>query len=123
MRELNKFQLFVFNAGGVIMLISALGFLFVPAVFSYTYIIGSLMFASMQMLMSYEGNSFVIRRLRRQQLFGDFMLMLAGPMMILNHTEVMGYYLRNEWMLALLIGALLQLYTSFRIPSELKKEK
>jgi hypothetical protein len=33
-----------------------------------------------------------------------------------------GFALRNEWVVALTVGCVLELYTAFRIPAELKKE-
>ena len=122
MKELTKFQSVLLYSGAVILLVSALGFMF-SSLFAYSYLLGALLFGAMQVMMTYEGSSITIRRLRRQQIFGAFMLVLAGPLMICNHTPVLGYRLFNEWMVALLIGALLQLYTSFRIPSELKKKE
>jgi drug/metabolite transporter (DMT)-like permease len=63
----------------------------------------------------YEGSNFIIKRLRRQQIFGAIALMLAGVMMFTMH--------HNEWIVCLTIAAVLELYTAFRIPSELEKEK
>jgi hypothetical protein len=78
------------------------------------YTVGAFLFAAMQMADRYEGSSFVIRRLRRQQVLGAVMLMLTGVAMF-----VCKY---NEWIVCLLIACLLELYTAFRIPQELEKE-
>jgi drug/metabolite transporter (DMT)-like permease len=63
----------------------------------------------------YEGKNIIIRRLRRQQIIGATLLVVAGVMMIL--------WKRNEWVVCLTIAAVLEMYTVFRIPQEEEKEK
>ena len=81
----------------------------------YMYIIGSFLFGAMQMLDRYTGKSFILRRLRRQQLVGAIALMLTGVLMLASN--------HNEWILCLLVGCIFELYTAFRIPQELEKEQ
>jgi multisubunit Na+/H+ antiporter MnhG subunit len=82
----------------------------------YIYIVGAVVFSYVQVVHDrYEGSNFIIKRLRRQQIFGAIALMLAGVMMFTMH--------HNEWIVCLTIAAVLELYTAFRIPSELEKEK
>ena len=81
----------------------------------YVYLVGAVAVAWMQVKYGYEGNNIVIRRLRKQQLIGAMLLIMAGVLMIVWH--------RNEWVLCLSISAVLQLYTAFRIPQEEEKEK
>ena len=81
----------------------------------YIYIIGSFMFGAMQMLDRYTGKNLVLRRLRRQQLLGAIALMLTGILMLTCR--------HNEWILCLLVGCLVELYTAFRIPQEYEKER
>lgn len=80
---------------------------------SYIYTAGALLFAVMQFLGRVKGGSFVVRRLVNMQTMGSFALVAAGVLMFTHH--------RNEWIVAMTIGALLQLYTSFRIPAEMDK--
>jgi hypothetical protein len=47
------------------------------------------------------------------QTIGSLALIAAGVLMFTHH--------RNEWIVAMTVGALLQLYTSFRIPAEMEK--
>ena len=63
----------------------------------------------------YEGKNLIIRRLRRQQILGAVLLVFAGVLMFVTK--------HNEWVLCLTVAAILELYTAFRIPSELEKEK
>ena len=76
----------------------------------------------MQMMQRYEGRSFTLRRLRRQQLLGAIAILVAACLMAMQ-TFHFGFALRNEWVVALTVGCVLELYTAFRIPAELKKEK
>ena len=81
----------------------------------YIYLVGAVMFAYTQVVSGYKGSSFVIRRLRRQQLMGALILVLTGVAMLVWH--------RNEWIVGLTIAAVLELYTAFRIPQEEAKEQ
>lgn len=76
----------------------------------------------MQMLARYEGTSIVIRRLRRQQIIGALLLLLSGAAMFANIYGIT-YLRHNEWLAVLAIAAVLELYTAFRIPQELRKEQ
>ena len=79
------------------------------------YTIGAVMFAYVQVMSRYEGKNLIVRRLRRQQILGAVLLVFAGVLMFVTK--------HNEWVLCLTIAAVLELYTAFRIPSELEKEK
>lgn len=81
----------------------------------YIYTLGAILFAYVQVMDGYEGKNLIIRRLRRQQILGAVILVFAGVLMFLTR--------HNEWILCLTIAAVLELYTAFRIPSELEKEK
>ena len=81
----------------------------------YIYLVGAILFAYVQVTSGYDGENIVIKRLRRQQMLGAALLVLAGVMMLIWH--------RNEWVLCLTIAAVLELYTAFRIPQEMKNEE
>jgi hypothetical protein len=82
----------------------------------YIYMVGAVMFSYVQVVHDrYEGANYVIKRLRRQQIVGAVLLMATGVMMVMMH--------HNEWILGLSVAAVLELYTAFRIPQELEKEK
>lgn len=129
MKPLNKIQLALYTLGGVMILIGAIlfpasrGFRsvgFCPA--PYIYSAGAILFASMQVLARYEGTNVALRRLRRQQIIGALLLVFSGAAMFANIYGII-YFRHNEWMALLAIAALLELYTAFRIPQELKKEQ
>ena len=80
---------------------------------SYIYISGATLFAIMQFIGRTHSNKFAIRRLVTMQIIGALALVTAGVLMFTHD--------RNEWIVAMTIGSLLELYTSFRIPHEMKK--
>lgn len=79
------------------------------------YTIGAVLFAYVQVMSRYDGQNLIVRRLRRQQVLGAVLLVFAGVLMFVTR--------HNEWVLCLSAAAVLQLYTAFRIPSELEKER
>ncbi len=90
---------------------------------------GVVMFVSMQMLQRYEGRNINIRRLRRYMLLSDVLLIVSALLMYASDGNPFQFdqityvqYIGNNWVVALLIAALLQLYTTFRISKELEKE-
>lgn len=80
----------------------------------YVYTIGAVLFALAQINSPLRVQNAAIRRLRRQQIFGALVLVLAGILMFFMH--------HNEWIVCLTIAAVLELYTSIRIPQEEEKE-
>ena len=102
--------------GAVLLLVGAMLQITHWALSPYIYTLGAVLFAYVQVVMSrYEGKNLIIRRLRRQQIIGAALLVFAGVLMFTSK--------RNEWIVCLTIAAVLQLYTAYRIPSELEKER
>jgi len=129
MKQLNKWQNTVFLIGAVLMVAGAGASVVRWPWFPYVYVVGAVCFASMQMLQRYDGSSFTIRRLRRIMILSDVLFLLAGVLMFATQGNTFGldwiYYLtyvRNNWVVVLLLAAILQLYTTHRIGSELEKE-
>lgn len=122
MKQLTKLQNFLYRTGGILLLAGLI--LWIPriAFAPYIYCIGALLFAAMQMQASYEGKNFTIKRLRRQQIIGALCLVLAGAVMLAGNHDI-PYCRRNEWVVVLMIGCLFEIYTAFRIPAEMEKEK
>lgn len=112
---MKKIQQAIYILGGILLVAGAALYITRWAWVPYMYITGSFMFAAMQMLDRYTGKNLVLRRLRRQQLLGAIALMLAGVLMLACE--------HNEWILCMLVGCLVELYTAFRIPQEYEKEE
>jgi len=140
MKQLNRMQSLVFLIGGALMVVGAgcFAFMWQQAVACWVFMLGSLMFTVMQSMQIYEGNSFTVKRLKRIQAIANIFFILAGFLMIdtVHHFLLpffqqagnQGYhnyltYVYNKWVVLLLIAAILELYTTHRIGSEMQKEK
>ena len=129
MRQLTKVQTIIYLVGGLLMVIGAGASLLAWRLAPYVFAVGAICFASMQMLQRYEGQNFVIRRLRRILLLSDVLFLVAAVLMLANQGNVFGLsyityiqYVYNKWVVVLLIAAILQIYTIHRIGHELEKE-
>ena len=120
MKELSPLQNLCFRCGAVLILIGAAIFIMYPMVGMYVFGIGTLMFTLMQVQAEYLGRNITIMRLRRQQLLACCCFVLTLVLMSMQLLQ-WGPCRRQEWVIALTIGCVLELYTSFRIPQELKK--
>ena len=112
---MKKTQQTIYIIGGILLVVGAALYITQWAWAPYIYIAGSFMFGAMQMNDRYNGTNWMIRRLRRQQILGAIALMITGIVMLTCK--------HNEWIICMLVGCLLELYTAFRIPQELEKEK
>ena len=129
MRKLNRVQTMVFVAGALLMVIGAGTSLLAWKGAPFVFAIGALAFTSMQFLQRYEGDNFVICRLRKMMLLSDALFLLSALLMFASMGNVFGLshidyitYIYNKWVLTLLIAAMLQLYSTHRIDRELAKE-
>ena len=138
MRQLNKWQNALLLMGGALMVIGAGMYVFgIYKPSSWIFLVGALAFASMQLQQVYEGRNFVIRRLRRIMVMADVLFVVAGLLMVenaynfllpffQNHIQngLNAYiiYIMGKWVVLLLVAAILEVYTTHRISSELEKE-
>ena len=133
MRQLSKTQSLIYLIGGVLMTIGAgcSALLWHPEIFCWVYLVGAIMFVSMQVEQKYEGQNTTIRRLRKIMLLSGVFFILAGLSMVdtaylfsrrFLPTVTYIQYVYNKWVMLLLVAAILQLYTTHRISSELEKE-
>lgn len=129
MRQLSKTETLLMLFGGLLMVIGSGASLFVQSWAPYVFAPGALLFAAIQMRQTYEGTNFTIRRLRRIMLISDVLFLIAALMMFANQANFLGLdflvyikYVHNNWIVILLVAAILQLYTSHRIANELEKE-
>lgn len=129
MRQLSKWESYVMLLGGLLMVIGAGANVLFCSWAPYVFAPGALLFVAMQLRQRYEGRDFTIRRLRRIQIISNVLFLLAGLLMIANHANFLPidqlYYIKyvhNNWVVVLLVAAVLQLYTGHRIASELEKD-
>ena len=112
---MSKFYQIIQGVGAVLLLVGAMLQITRWELSPIIYTLGAVMFVYVQVMSRYEGKNLIVRRLRRQQILGAVLLVFAGVLMFVTK--------HNEWVLCLTIAAVLELYTAFRIPSELEKEK
>lgn len=112
----------ILMTGAVLLLLGAVMFPLKPEPGFYVYTVGACAFSFMQFADQYEGHNLIVRRLRVQQVIGGLCLLVTAALMAMQ-TFQFGFARRNEWLVALTIACVLELYTAFRIPSELDKEK
>lgn len=136
MEQLNKLQSIVMLLGAVLMVIGAGLYVFgehtvAPIVFAP----GTLAFSLMQYRQKYLGTDLTLRRLRRIMLAGAALFVVSALLMVENSYQIVyplfsktigGWnayvrYVHNNWVVALLVAAILQLYSTHRISAELKK--
>jgi len=114
-------------AGGLLMVVGSGASLFLQSWASYVFAPGALLFVAMQMRQRYEGKDFTVRRLRRMMLLSDVLFLVAALLMFANQSNFLGLdylsyikYVHNNWIVVLLVAAVLQLYSSHRIANELE---
>ena len=127
---LNKWQSAVFIVGALLTVAGAATGLFDRWLAPWLFVPGVLCYVSMQMLQRYEGRNLTLRRLRRIMIISDLLLVVAAVIMVaglpsnpfsLDYLSL-GRYMVNGWVVVLLIAAVLQLYTIYRIDMELKRD-
>lgn len=107
-------------------------FMWQQQIMCWVFLVGALLFSSMQFAQSYSGNSLVIKRLKRIQGLAGVLFVAAGILMVDN---VLGFlrplfsnpyhyidYVFNKWVVLLLIAAVVEVYTVHRIDHELSKK-
>ncbi|MDD6436851.1 MAG: hypothetical protein PUG09_02135 [Prevotella sp.] len=138
MRQMSKAETFLFLLGGLLMVVGAgcFAFMWHREVASWIFLVGAVLFSAMQTRQTYSGTSLVIRRLKRIQLLSGILFILTGILMADTAVHFLlplfkgegGYisyitYIYNKWVIALLIAAVLEVYTTHRLSHELEKEK
>ena len=135
---MSKAETFLFLLGGLLMVVGAgcFAFMWHREVVSWIFLVGAVLFSAMQTRQTYSGTSLVIRRLKRIQLLSGILFILTGILMADTAVHFLlplfkgegGYisyitYIYNKWVIALLIAAVLEVYTTHRLSHELEKEK
>ena len=103
----------IFAVGAVMALIGAAVYITGWQLAPYIYTVGATLVALAQINSPSKIQTPSVKRLRRQQIFAALLLVLTGAFMLFTHG--------NEWIVSLTIAALIELYTSIRIPQEEEK--
>ena len=112
----------LYSLGGLLLLVGAALPVF-PTLMGYApaiYSAGALLFGAVQVTTPLPVDHFAVRRLHRQQTLGALCLVVAGGMMFMRKYQVEPCA-HDEWKLALAIGTVIELYTSFRLPAVIEK--
>ena len=128
MRQLNKIENTILLLGAVMMVIGSGANIFAQSWAPYVFGMGTVGYVLMQLKQKYEGSNVALKRLRRMVIISDVCLLLAAVMMFANmdnlfRLDAVTYikYVHNNWVVVLLVAAMLQLYTSLRISKEILK--
>ena len=128
MRQLSAWQTAVFVVGAVLMTVGAGCTLLCPQLAPWLFAVGALCYTAMQIQQRYDGRNITLRRLRRMLLMSDLLFLFSALLMLAQFTGwprlpwlIYVQYVHNNWVITLLIAALLQLYATHRIDRELKK--
>ena len=139
LRQLNTLQNYILLIGAIMMVVGVgcIVFGIMPKATSIIFCIGSISFALMQMTQTYDGNNITLKRLRHIMVLADIAFIISGLLMLENvykfffplfANTIEGYntyiyVVYNNWVVALLIGAVLEIYTTHRIAYVIKKEE
>lgn len=105
-------------------------------VMPWIFLIGTIAYIVIQKKQAYDGENFILRRLTAIQTLSGICFIVAALLMVEQYTSILkpmvvddmkSYFLyvrivHNNWVLLVLIGAILQMYTTHRIASEMEKE-
>lgn len=84
MKQLNKLQSLIFLTGGAMMVVGAgcFALMWQQKIACWIYLAGALMFGVMQMMQEYQGNNFIVKRLKRIMSLADIFFILSGFLMV-----------------------------------------
>ena len=138
MKQLNKLQSIIYLLGGIIMVAGAgfYAFLLIQPIACWLMLVGAIAFALMQSRQRYFGTSLTIRRLCKIMSLAGCGFILAGFFMVedsyhflrplfagsLDSYDSYVNIFHHNWVILLLISAIIEMYTTYRISYELKKE-
>ena len=129
MKQLNRTETTIFLLGAMLMVAGSGANIFAMSWAPYTFAMGAIAFVLMQLKQKYVGDSITVRRLRRIMVASDFFFLLSALLMFAGQDNLFGLpfmfyvqYVHNNWVVTLLVAAILQLYSNHRIGRELDKE-
>ena len=138
MKQLTKVESIVYLLGGITMVAGAglYAFLLIQPIACWLMLVGAILFALMQSRQRYLGTVLAIRRLRKIMSLAGWGFILAGIFMVEDAYHFLrpiftgsldGYssyvsIFHHNWVILLLISAVIEMYTTHRISYELKRE-
>lgn len=110
---MNKYKDFVYKVSAVLILLSAVLYLFLPMIATWIMAASVVAFSITTALSPYPGRSIRGKRLFNFQLISCLCMFVAVYLMFQNN---------NAWVLAMLVAAIFLFYAAIFIPKELKRE-
>lgn len=107
-----RFNTYLFQISAIAVLLSAAAYIVEPFYTRYIFAAGAAGMAVARLSQHYKGNNLRIKRLMRLQKIAPALIVAASYFMFKPH---------NQWVPLLLAAAFLELYTSFMIGHEEKK--
>ncbi len=129
MKHLSKIQSLIQSIGGILLICGAILYFFNRShLVQGIYLLGSICYVAIMWRQKYESNNTTIARLCKIHTISNFLILLSAFLMIANDFvyEIFAYThidIYNYWIIALLIGAVLQLYSILRIEKELQNKE
>lgn len=129
---MNKSQLieWVTISGEILIVISAALWITGWGPVRFIFAIGTLAFATGRLMIPHDNSSVTLKRLYTQQNIGAIFAIISALLMFfydkLDGLELSDYVVhstKSAWLLPFVIFVVLEVYTTFRIPSVLKKEQ
>ena len=133
-KPISKALSILFMAGGALMVISAGCFVFFwhRELMCWIFLLGAVLFTLVQAQQTYQGDDLALKRLKRIQSMAGLCFIIGGMLMAdtaygffrpLFHNYI-DYvtYVYNKWVVFLLIGAVIEVYTVHRIDYLLSKK-
>lgn len=102
-----------FQISAILILLSAIAYPFVPMVAKYAMIIGAASFAASTFTNKYPGKSLRGKRIFNIQVFAAILMAVSAYLMFVD---------MKEWVVTLLVAALLTLYSTIVLSITYKKE-
>ena len=136
MKKLRKLEATLYLVGGLLMVLGAAGF--VQDIVCWIFLLGTIFFTAIQSMQTYQGRNVVIIRLKKIMNLASLLFIFSGILMVDNAYHFLmplfkshsdnGYvlyltYIYNKWVLLLIIASILEIYTTHRIDSELRREE
>ena len=129
MKQLNRVESVIFVLGALMIVVGCGANVFVQGWAPYVFSMGVVAFVLMQFKQTYDGTNLTIRRLRRMVIMSDVFFIVSAILMFANMDNLFGFdaltyakYIHNNWVVTLLIAAVLQLYSNHRLGKEFSEE-
>ena len=103
----------VYPISALLILLAAVIYYFLPDVARYVMIVGVIGLAAVTFTSPYPGKSIRGKRLFNMQVFAVILMAVSAVLM---------YMMMNQWVVPLLLSAILIFYSSILLPKELEKE-